>query len=113
MKGNISQKNLFSSLPDFDHGNTFLHIYARSNYANEIKHFIDSCDNVHDYVDLALRANNNGDTAAMVAAKMANKESLAALLEPLINFSCFEKVSQFLHHRNNEGHPLLGKLNQE
>jgi hypothetical protein len=104
--GEISQANLYQSVPDFEHGNSVLHVYARSNYAEEIKKLIDGCENQAFYA-MSLKTNCFGETPAILAAKRGHKEALLALLQPMILCHDVKQLDTFLHHKNKEGHQLL------
>ena len=93
--------------PDPLTGDNCFHVFARSNYAREIKRYSDDTDDEAAFTRLCLEANNVGNLPAMEAAMRCNKESLMALMQPFLVFPNGEQLDRLLHHKNKEGQNLL------
>ncbi|XP_040572387.1 uncharacterized protein [Lepeophtheirus salmonis] len=87
-------------------GDNYLHHYARANYSQEINRLSVSLNEEGYFVQACMETNHDGNYPAMVAAMNNNKESLLALLTPILaeDVSLLEK---FLHHTNNRGHNIM------
>ena len=97
--------NILEAVPSDAQGDSPLHIYARSNYASEIKKYSEESDS--GFVKACLMTNRAGNLPATEAARYARKEALLALLQPFLVFPSMEELDTLLHHRNKEGHRLL------
>jgi hypothetical protein len=102
----VEGRDMLNAAPSFN-GESFLHVFARSNYASEIKLYCDSCEGTAELFERCLRANADGDLPAMVAAKKGHKEALLALLRPFLNVTDATLLRRLLHQQNCDGHALL------
>jgi hypothetical protein len=102
-----SSNKLLDAWPDVRHGDNCFHVFAKNNYAREIKHYSDASEDNSAFTRLCLEANNDGNTPAMEAAMRCNKEALLALLQPFLVFPNSDDLERLLHHENKEGQRLL------
>ena len=102
-----SSNQMLDAWPDPLTGDNCFHVFARSNYAREIKRYSDDTDDEAAFTRLCLEANTAGNLPAMEAAVRCNKESLMALMQPFLVFPNGEQLDRLLHHKNKEGQNLL------
>ncbi|TRY70108.1 hypothetical protein TCAL_15011 [Tigriopus californicus] len=104
--GSLAKINLLDVV-HAQNGDNVLHAFARGNYFDEIKKYLDSCDKPHQFIELCLEKNRTGDLPASLAAKKCHKDSLMILLQPFFANSNGDDLGALLHTENDDGQRII------
>lgn len=104
--GSLANINLLD-VAHAQNGDNVLHVFARGNYFDEIKKYLDSCDKPHQFIELCLEKNRKGDLPASIAAKKCHKDSLMILLQPFFADTIVDDLRALLHTENNDGQRII------